>query len=1683
MKNHKTKRILSVILAVAMLLSMSTFAFATDAETAEKLYECYDFEDAETVNTDLTQATFPTNWSYDGNGSPYARIATDDVNGNVMRFLTTGNEDAGVKATLSNTYAGDAYIAFKYKNTTSKKTLLKFSDVNGTEILKLSFSQENGMTSFRNFTGNAYGKNTINAFDGNWHDIEFVFTSGSDTFSMSIDGNASEMFAPGQTNYLKCNHSTASGIKTIAFKPSNTASGTYFFIDDLQVGSEPVPGVAKATIKGSNAVITAPEGETAVYGAGSTASEAKANLKSDPKTYSEAIPLTNKVYIATKSKNSNGWEGPLKTYSAIPFLYEADDFEDAPVVGKDLKEATEAQASTFPTGWSFDENGSPYASVQSVDNEGNVLKFLTTGNAASGVKKTFTNAYKEDAHISFRYKYYYSKSAAHSGTSKSAYIRIYDENKANTILNLQITSPDDESHTQLFNVATQNWGRNNVYLLDGEWHNIEIDFTAGSDYYTMKIDGTASTYVENQSDFFKANYLSSNGIKVMTFKPRSSSSTSYFYIDDLAVSTASALVPSAVKANLSLNKVTLSAENSDSIKYAVGSTASEAYNALSESSTEYTGELTLNNDIYLATVSYKDEVKSVAKVYKIKPVRYVNYGFEDETNGKVWSESNKFNSDFNLVNTGSWLGIVKENNDQFLKFYAQGNSNYGPMIRKDFGTDSEFLGNVGISFRFKSPDSNTNSDFAKLFKVIGQNAYVADSTREFWLVMHNGSFNVQGDGNKYFSTNAPNIFDNEWHDIFVHLNMNTDKAIVYVDGAPVSFNVKTASDAEDNITTELPIPYITSARTLTWNLYNTSGSSAMHTVYIDDVAVSNYPDDMPKIVKLTESNGQITLMAGENNAIEYAIAKTPTAAASKLSTAAIAYASPFEVTGLNQYIAVRATGMDGKLVGSYKIYGPYSNGEVIELDKFYHLSPWTVLVTGGVENDDTLQLAKKAGQFTLSASDGIAHPEYISDAKSADDFGNALSLNGNSEICVDFNDSYKGSKTIDNIKLVFRTVNKLAAYDFEISYKKADGSYVMFYGDALNDTTSYTNDRYSYMYPTVELSGFGNKLPSDITGLKFKFNANENGNPTDICEIDLNMVNDELNGEREENNWNLSFAKIYSDNMVIQRDKTVKLWGYGGYEGGALTVTLKDKDGKTVQSKDAVVTADQKWSVELDSVAGGLDKYSITVSEKDGDDATGEIAPCAIENILFGDVYLASGQSNMELPLSYTVNQLNNLDYGKVEGERIVSEISENANSNIRFFYYPQYYTSLNTLDDAYGGKWVSGESYNNITGVSAIAYFFAKDLYKELGGEIPIAVMSAYAGGSGIYAWLPNSGNLTDNQISNNTASSIMAGFYNAMIYPYTKTNIKGVIWYQGEANAHEPENYKVAYDKLKETYRGHWGESLDFTAVMLTSYASGNWASMRQGQMQSWLNDKNSGLVNIIDVGNKNDIHPLYKAPVGNRLALSVAARLYDKNVEAQGPLFDKITAGENSLTVSFTHASGLKAQSRTNAYTENFQADSAVKGFEISVDGVNWTAATANINGNEVILTGIDNPKYARYAWANAPECNLFNSDNLPALPFMANINVIQSAPVISVENGTATISGTIKNTESLDGKLQVIIAKYSDDGKLTDVESKYIDTILNENTSYSFTTTASDNMGVMIFNSLSELRPLTYKGEIK
>ena len=480
---------------------------------------------------------------------------------------------------------------------------------------------------------------------------------------------------------------------------------------------------------------------------------------------------------------------------------------------------------------------------------------------------------------------------------------------------------------------------------------------------------------------------------------------------------------------------------------------------------------------------------------------------------------------------------------------------------------------------------------------------------------------------------------------------------------------------------------------------------------------------------------------------------------------------------------------------------------------------------------------------------------------------------------------------------------------------------------------------------------------------------------------------------------NVKLPAIIGDNMVLQQGKPASIWGWAD-PGEEVMVSV------SWRSMSWAVTAGQdgKWSFKMTPPkAGG--PYEMTLRGRN------EIK---LKNIMVGEVWVCSGQSNMQFAVKQAIN-----------GEQ---EVAEADYPNIRLFSVER--TVADQPQSDCKGSWAPCSS-ETVPGFSAVAYFFGRDLYKKL--DVPVGLIHTSWGGTPAEAWTRRSilkaesdfapilqryneavanypqareqyeQKLADwhEAVEKAKAEGANAprrpseplgpghphspsGLYNAMIAPLIPYGIQGAIWYQGESNAGRAYQYRKLFPTMIKNWREDWGlGDFPFIFVQLANFmatkpdpADSAWAELREAQSMT-LALPNAGMAVIIDIGEANDIHPKNKQDVGKRLALWALANTYGQKIEYSGPVYKSSKTEGNQVTLTFDHVgSGLVAT-----------PEPPLKGFAVAGADRKFAWAEARIEGNTVVVSSdkVSEPVAVRYAWADNPVCNFYNKEGLPASPF--------------------------------------------------------------------------------------------------
>lgn len=442
----------------------------------------------------------------------------------------------------------------------------------------------------------------------------------------------------------------------------------------------------------------------------------------------------------------------------------------------------------------------------------------------------------------------------------------------------------------------------------------------------------------------------------------------------------------------------------------------------------------------------------------------------------------------------------------------------------------------------------------------------------------------------------------------------------------------------------------------------------------------------------------------------------------------------------------------------------------------------------------------------------------------------------------------------------------------------------------------------------------------------------------------------------------IQLPEILSSNMVLQRNTAVKLWGWAK-PNEKITITTSWL-GKELT---LITPSNGRWEL---SVLTTLSKEPQTIRLKSIE------SNIKLENILFGEVWVCSGQSNMRMPLKgYTGQPVFNGN----------SAIATSTNAKIRLFSIVENGAPI-PLDSIEKYKKWGMASPETTKDFSAIAYFYGKQLQEIL--DVPVGLIMTSWGGTRIQPWMSKEA-VAPFLDSNSTKIDTTEGFkkmpsaiYNAMINPITSYTIKGVLWYQGETNRKEPELYQKLFPQMVKDWRNQWkiGDfPFYYVQIAPNNYVDkSNSQYIREVQLKSLEVISNSGMVVTSDIGSEVTIHPPKKREVAERLIFMALNKTYGmKDIDYLGPVFKTMELKENSLILTFD-----------NAETGLFYFDKELKDFEIAgADKVFYPAKAEIVKGRQVSVSSpeVKIPIAVRYGWKNFFQGSLFDTNLLPASSF--------------------------------------------------------------------------------------------------
>jgi sialate O-acetylesterase len=431
---------------------------------------------------------------------------------------------------------------------------------------------------------------------------------------------------------------------------------------------------------------------------------------------------------------------------------------------------------------------------------------------------------------------------------------------------------------------------------------------------------------------------------------------------------------------------------------------------------------------------------------------------------------------------------------------------------------------------------------------------------------------------------------------------------------------------------------------------------------------------------------------------------------------------------------------------------------------------------------------------------------------------------------------------------------------------------------------------------------------------------------------------------------------VIGDNMVLQRDRPVPIWGWAD-KGEEVTVTVAG------QKHTAKADKGGRWKVTLDKLAVGR-PLTMTVAGSSGNKIT-------VKHILVGEVWVCSGQSNMEMGVggcNDAAKEIAAAKYPRIRLFTVEKAKAAQPATNVKGSWTPCSPKSVGN------GGW---------GGFSATAYFFGRQLYKEL--KVPIGLIHTSWGGTLAEFWTSRKA-LEANPMLKPLAQGEASCLYNAMIAPLIPYAIRGAIWYQGEANVGAAYRYRTLFPAMIANWRADWGEGdFPFLFAQLAPYNYHNGGAnlaccpeLWEAQLLTLKSTPNTGMAVTTDIaGDLKDIHPKNKQDVGKRLALWALANVYGRKLVYSGPFYKSMTVEGDKIRLEFDHVGGGLISRDGKPLSD----------FTIAAADQKFVPATATIDGDSIVVHSgkVAKPEAVRFGWHDDATPNLANKEGLPASPF--------------------------------------------------------------------------------------------------
>ena len=439
----------------------------------------------------------------------------------------------------------------------------------------------------------------------------------------------------------------------------------------------------------------------------------------------------------------------------------------------------------------------------------------------------------------------------------------------------------------------------------------------------------------------------------------------------------------------------------------------------------------------------------------------------------------------------------------------------------------------------------------------------------------------------------------------------------------------------------------------------------------------------------------------------------------------------------------------------------------------------------------------------------------------------------------------------------------------------------------------------------------------------------------------------------------IKLPAVIGSDMVLQQGASLPIWGWAE-EGETITVSIA---GQTATGK---ADDDGQWRVTLGKLeATPIDKpLKMTIKGSSDDSIT-------LTNVLVGEVWVCSGQSNMEM--------------GVGEAKNGQAEIAAAGHPGIRLFWVPKERARQPARDvdadwDACSPKTLGSGGWG---GFSAAGYYFGRGLHEEL--KVPVGLIFAAWSGTPAEEWTSQKALEAEPSLESIVGQYEVSSLYNGMIAPLIPFAIRGAIWYQGEANVGRSAQYQVLLPTMIRNWRTEWDEGdFPFGIVQIAPFFYGGdgtaEAEIWEAQLKTAQTVANTGIALTMDIGELDDIHPKNKQEVGHRLALWALAKVYNRPLVYSGPIYKSMAIERQRIRITFDHIGGGLVSRDGKPLTE----------FMIAGADKRFLPATAEIDGSTVVVVSdaVTKPVAVRFAFRGTAEPNLANKEGLPAAPFRSD-----------------------------------------------------------------------------------------------